>query len=280
MRSLACSALLAAALGIAAAQEPSGPTALKPFRIAGPIHYVGTSDPTAFLIETPAGHILIDSTYARSAPLVLESIRALGFKLEDVEILLSSHAHFDHVGGHAAIKRATGARVFASEADAVDLESGGATAFHDVGRFDPVQVDRRLKDGDTVTLGGVTLTAHVVPGHTKGNTAWTTTVEDRGRRVPVVFAASMSINPGVRMANYPPWPAIADAYASSFARLKGLRAEIFLGPHAGFFDLEKKMAMPNAQGTNPFIDPEGYRRFLDDLEARYQDQRRKDAGGK
>ena len=270
-----CLAVLWAAL-----LPAQGPSSVKPFRIVGNIYYVGTSDPTAFLITTPSGHILLDTTYEQSAPLVMNSIRALGFKLEDVEIILSSHAHLDHVGGHAAVKRATGAKVVAIAEDAVNLESGGKRAFHQIGSFEPVSVDRRLKDGDTVELGGVTLTAHRTPGHTEGNTAWTTTVLDGNRRLSVVFAPSMSINPGVRMAKYPPWPTIADAYAASFKFLRGLTPDVFLAPHASFFDLERKVQQPKAsEGSNPFIDPDGYRRFLDDLEGKYREQLRKDSAG-
>jgi metallo-beta-lactamase class B len=275
MNPFSCVALCAAVLTIAAVQPP--PVAVKPFKIVANIYYVGTSDPTAFLIATPAGHILIDTTFADSAPLVLDSIRALGFRLEDVKIILSSHAHLDHVGGHAAIKRATGAQVIATAEDAINLESGGAKAFHQTGTFEPVTVDRRLKDGDTVTLGGSTLTAHLTRGHTEGNTAWTMTVEDGGQKLAVVFAPSMSINPGVRMANYPPWPNIADAYAASFKFLRGLPCDIFLAPHAGFFHLAGKAARPSAAGrSNPFVDPDGYRAYLDDLERKFTNQRRKD----
>jgi metallo-beta-lactamase class B len=210
----------------------------------------------------------------------MDSVRALGFKLEDIEIILSSHAHLDHVGGHAALKRATGAQVAAIAEDAVNLESGGAKAFHRIGSFEPVAVERRLKDGDTVTLGGVTLTAHRTAGHTEGNTAWTTTVVEDGKRLSVVFAPSMTINPGVRMANYPPWPKIAEAYAAAFKLLRGLPCDVFLAPHAGFFALNAKMSKPRAAGApNPFIDPDGYRAYLDDLEAKFVQQRRKDSEG-
>jgi metallo-beta-lactamase class B len=274
--------IAAASLAVLTAQRPSWPSPVKPFKIVGNIYYVGTSDPTAYLITTPAGHILLDTTYESTAPLVMDSIRALGFKLEDVQIVISSHAHIDHVGGHAAVKRATGAQVAALAEDAVLLESGGAKAFHQIGSFEPVTVERKLSDGGSVALGGVTLTAHRTPGHTEGNTAWTMTVEDGGRPLAVVFAPSMSINPGVRMANYPPWPNIADAYASSFALLKGLKCDVFLAPHAGFFDLARKMSMSmpkSTDGSNPFIDLSGYRQYIDDMEHKYLQQVRKDSAG-
>ena len=267
---------LAIGLSLSVTFQVPRPAAVDPFKIAGNIYYVGTSDPTAYLITTAAGHILIDTTYPETEPLVRNSIRALGFKLEDIKIILSSHAHFDHVGGHAAMKRASGAQVIATAQDAVNLESGGAKAFHQVGRFEPVAVDRRLDDGGSVRLGNVTLTAHLTPGHTEGNTTWTTTVEDGGKTYRVVFAPSMSINPGVRMVNYPPWPAIADAYARSFAALKKLPCDIFLAPHASFFDLQGKRARHSTAGISAFVDPEGFRAYVDRMEAAYADQVRKE----
>ena len=281
MKLLALSCLAAVVLITgSAAPEQSDLTAVAPFKIAGNLYYVGTSDPTAFLFTSNAGHILVDTTYERSAPLVADSIRALGFKLEDVRVILSSHAHLDHVGGHALMKKLTGAQVVATAQDAVNLESGGAKAFHQVGGFPPVTVDRRLKDGDTVQLGGTTLTAHLLPGHTEGNTAWTTTVDENGRRYGVLIAPSMSINPGVKMVNNPAWPGVADAYRSSFTRLKAMRCEIFLGPHAGFFDLPAKRKRQQAGTADAFVDPPGYLAFLDSLEKKYLDQVQQERAGR
>ena len=281
MKLLALSCLAAVVLITgSAAPEQSDLTAVAPFKIAGNLYYVGTSDPTAFLFTSNAGHILVDTTYERSAPLVADSIRALGFRLEDVRIILSSHAHLDHVGGHALMKKLTGAQVVATAQDAVNLESGGAKAFHQVGGFPPVTVDRRLQDGDTVQLGGTTLTAHLVPGHTEGNTAWTATVDENGRRYGVLIAPSMSINPGVKMVNNPAWPGVADAYRSSFTRLKAMRCEIFLGPHAGFFDLPAKRKRQQAGTADAFVDPPGYLAFLDSLEKKYLDQVQQERAGR
>jgi metallo-beta-lactamase class B len=268
-------AALFVCLGAAAllSKQQSDPVAVKPFKVIGNIYYVGTDDPTSFLITTPAGHILLDSTYEQTAPIVLSSIQALGFKPADVKILLSSHSHFDHVGGHAAIVKATGAEVYATAEDAVNLESGGATAFHRIGSFTPVKVAKRLKDGEAVTLGGVSMVAHLTPGHTEGNTAWTMTVEENGKKYAVLFASSMSINPGVHMVNYAPWPDIAEAYARSFRILKSLPCDVFLGPHAGFFDLRSRMGrLGTANGPNPFVDPEARGRYLAYWEKNYENQ--------
>lgn len=244
-----------------------------PFRIIGNIYYVGTNDLACYLIKTPAGLILLDTGFEESAPIVRANIAALGFQLKDIKIMLSGHAHYDHVGGHADMKQETGAQVYASAGDAVILESGGTKAFHPLKPFKPVKVDHVLKDGEEIRFGGVVMTAHLTPGHTEGNTAWTTVVTEKGKNYDVVFVSSMSINPGVHMLNYPPWPGIADVYARSFQILKRLHCDVFLGPHAGFFNLQDKVRQMNANAnSNPFIDPDGYRSFIARLEKLYRDQ--------
>lgn len=244
----------------------------KPFRVIGDVYYVGTSDLACFLLTTPSGHILIDTALEQSAPILRSNITSLGFKLTDIKIILSGHAHFDHVAGHADMKAVTGAQVFASAADAIVLESGGTKGFHPLGDFKPVKVERIIKDGDAVSLGKWQLKAHLTPGHTEGNTTWTTTVEENGKKLNVVFAGSMSINPGVRMINNPTWPGIRDAYASSFAKLKSLPCDVFLGPHASFFDMEAKVAKVGDSNVNPFIDPQGYQRYIARWEKGYLEQ--------
>ena len=245
----------------------------KPFRIIGNIYYVGTNDLACYLIKTATGHILLDTGFQESAPIVRANIQALGFKLRDIKIILSSHAHYDHVGGHAEMKRETGAQVYASAGDAAVMESGGTKAFHVLKAYKPVRVDRIIKDGELVRLGDVMLTAHLTPGHTEGNTTWTTVVEENGKRYDVVFVGSMSINPGVHMLNYPPWPDIARVYARSFAVLKRLHCDAFLGPHASFYDMQAKSQRLSAGAkTNPFIDPEGYRNYISRFEKLYHEQ--------
>ena len=252
----------------------------KPFRVIGDIYYVGTSDIACFLLTTPSGHILIDTALEQSAPILRANIATLGFKLSDIKMILSGHAHFDHTAGHAAMKELTGALVLASAADAMVLESGGKKGFHPLGEYKPVKVDRVVKDGDSITLGKWVLKAHLTPGHTEGNTTWTTTVEENGKRYNVVFAGSMSINPGVRMLNNPTWPGIAEAYAGSFAKLKSLPCDVFLGPHAPFFDMEAKVAKIGSGSVNPFIDKAGYQRYIARWEKGYVDQIAKERAAK
>jgi metallo-beta-lactamase class B len=243
----------------------------KPFHVIGNIYYVGTNDLACYLITSPSGHILLDTALEQSHDIVKQNIETLGFNLKDIKIILSSHAHFDHVGGHADMKAATGARVFASAADAVVLESGGTKGFYPLGNYKPVKVDRVIKDNETVKLGTIEMTAHLAPGHTEGNTAWTMIATDGGKQFDV--AASMSINDGVHMVNFKPWPGIAESYARSFEMLKKLHCDVFLGPHARFFDMETKVQQMNAKpATNPFIDPAGYQQFLASFEKAYREQ--------
>ena len=142
----------------------------KGFRIIGNVYYVGTNNLACFLITSPEGHMLVDTAMEESGPLVRANIEALGFKLKDIRIILSSHAHFDHVAGHADMKTATGAQVLATAPDAATLESGGRKGFHPLMAYKPVKVDRVIKDGEIVRLGNIAMTAHMVPGHTEGNT--------------------------------------------------------------------------------------------------------------
>lgn len=253
----------------------------KPFRIIGNIHYVGTSNLACYLITTPQGHILLDTALQESAPIVRANIEALGFKLTDIKIILSSHAHFDHVAGHADMKAATGAKVYATAADAVVLESGGKKGFFPLGDYKPVKVDKTLKDGEVVRLGKVAMTAHLTAGHTEGNTSWTTTVEEGGKRYNVVFVGSMSINDGVHLVNFPAWPGVAEAYAKSFQTLKALPCDVFLGPHAPFFNMEAKVKLlATNPKTNPFIDPAGYQNYIAGYEKSYQAQLQKERAAK
>lgn len=269
-------ALLALPHTIATAQFPVNEWnhPFKPFHIIGNIYYVGTNNLACYIIKTNAGLILLDTALQESAPIIRANIETLGFKLKDIKILLSSHAHFDHIAGHADMKAVTGAKVYASKADAEIMESGGKKGFHPLTPYyKPIKVDKILKDRETVRLGEVAMTPHLTPGHTEGNTAWTTTVEENGKKYNVVFTSSMSINPGVRMVKNPTWAGVGEAYAKSFQTLKSLPCDVFLGPHAPFFAMEAKVQkMKTGASPNPFIDPEGYREFIAGLEKAYHEQ--------
>jgi metallo-beta-lactamase class B len=271
---LAATALVAAALAAGAQQEGNRPT--DPFRIAGNLYYVGSSDIGSYLISTSAGHIVIDGGYASTAPIIEANIAALGFKVADLKILLNTQGHGDHAGGFAALKQRTGAKLMVSAADADVIERGGTHDFSlgDSLTFPPAKVDRRLKDGDTVTLGDATLTAHLTPGHTMGCTTWTFDVKDAGRTVHVVDMCGLSILPNTRVSGMPGYPDITSDYRRTFEILKKLPVDIFIGAHASYYGGMEKAAKAkaNPSGPNPFIDPDGYQQYIATAEKRFNDQ--------
>lgn len=238
---------------------------VKPFRIIGNIYYVGASDITSYLMVTPAGDILLDGGFVETAPQIEANIKKLGFRLSDVKILLSSHAHYDHAGGLAELKRATGATFYASAGDAPVLESGGHgdPSFVEAVTFPPVKPDRLLHDGSGVMLGGMALTAHVTAGHTKGCTTWSTMVNDGGKAYHVVFVCSTSMLPGIKLIGNQSYPTIASDYENTFRVLRALPCDVFLGAHGSFFDLAaKREALARGAKPNPFIDQQGYRAYV------------------
>lgn len=246
-----------------------------PFRILGNLYYVGASDITSYLIVTPAGAFLLDGGFVETAPQIEANIRKLGFQLSDVKILLNSHEHFDHAGGLAELKRATGASLVASPEAARLLESGGRGDFyfHDSEPFPAVKPDRLVHDGEAVTLGGMALTAHLTPGHTRGCTTWTTTLEDQGARVQVVFFCSTTVISGYRLAGTESYPGIAADFEHTFAVLRSLPCDLFLAPHGSMFDLtEKRNRLAAGAKPNPFIDPQSYRAYLDHSESAFRER--------
>lgn len=258
------SLLLAAALATPlSAAEPAGNEPAEPARIADNVYYVGASDIASYLITTPQGHILIDAGFETTVPIIRRNVEKLGFRLQDVKILLNTQAHFDHAEGFAALKQLTGARLLASEGDAPLLERGGHGdyLFGDRYTFPPVKVDRRLKDGDQVSLGGMTLTARVTPGHTPGCTTWTFDAVDHGRTYHVVVVGGATINPGTHVSGMPTYPDITRDYTQTFEVLAGLPCDIFLGAHRGYYDGANKMARlaANPNDANTLVDPDGYR---------------------
>jgi metallo-beta-lactamase class B len=251
-----------------------------PYRVIGDIYYVGSDQIAQFLVTTPAGHILLDSGFEASVPRLRDNVRALGFRFEDIKILLTSHAHIDHVQGHALIRRLTGATVVASARDAAFIAAGGKgeTVFDGVYSWPPCPVDRVVADGEEVTLGGVTLTAHLTPGHTMGAVTWTMRVPapdapTGGRPLDVVFFPSANVNSGVRLVGNARYPAIADDFARSFVIWKALPCDVFLADHGDFYGMRDKRRRQQAGALiNPFIDPQGYRSFVAEAEQRFRAQ--------
>jgi metallo-beta-lactamase class B len=252
------------------------------FKLIGNVYWVGTYDLSTYLITTDAGHILINTGFTETVPEIRKGVEQLGFDFDDVEILTATHAHFDHVAGLAELKRLTGARLMMSEADAVLLEDGGKSDFRfgddpDT-NFEPVPVDRRLKDQDTIALGGVTVTAHHHPGHTKGATSFTLTVRESGRDYRVVIANMGSINPGVTVSGMPQYPTIGDDYARTFAAQKALPVDVFLASHAGQFGMHEKYQPGDAYDPDRFVDPQGFRAAVERLETIYREQLARERG--
>lgn len=247
---------------------------VEPFRIAGNLYYVGAADLSSYLITTPKGHILLDSGMAETVPQIKANIAKLGFKLEDVKALIISHAHYDHVGGIAELKRLTKAKLYVSEEDAKLLARGGKgdPNFADRFPFEPATADKTFNDGWNLKFGNTTMTAMVTPGHTKGCTTWTTAVEDGAKKLDAVFVCSVTA-PGYTLVGNIEHPQIVSDYESTFRRLKALKVDLFLSSHASAFEmaekLESRKAIPN---VNPFIDPKGYLEMLERTEAQFRRQ--------
>jgi metallo-beta-lactamase class B len=243
-----------------------------PFTIVGNVHYVGGTDMTVFLITTAEGHILIDSTYERDVPWIQQNVEELGFNVQDIRFLLNSHAHADHIEAHGLMKELTGAQVVMSEVDAATLAEGGGIGADGRPRYRPVKADRVIRTGDTVTLGGTTLTAHVFPGHTRGATTWTTVVEDGGERTNFVFWGGLG---GVRQpfVNNTAWPTIAEDYADTLRRARALPCEFFTEGHAeGFGFIDKMNGLLEGDQPNPFYAPQECREGVEEQERGFQAQ--------
>ena len=261
--------------GAAFAQRTSEWTApFPPFRIAGSLYYVGSKSLASYLITTPQGNILINSSLEDSVPMIEASIAKLGFKLSDTKVLLISHAHWDHDAGSARIKQMTGAKYMVMDADVPVVESGGKADFQYGNSpetlYPPTKVDRVLHDGDQVRLGGTVLVAHLTPGHTKGCTTWTMKVQDGGKTYNVVIVGSPNVNPGYRLVNNSSYPQIAQDYERMWRVLKSLPCDIFLGAHGDYFGMEEKYARIKDGAGNPFVDPAGYRQYVQQKERGFQ----------
>ena len=273
--------MLLLALGAGCASQAGVPREMRawnrdypPFKVIGNIYYVGSNGIAQFLVTTPDGHILIDSGFEATVPRLRANVESLGFRFADIKFLLTSHAHIDHVQGHALVRRLTGATVVDSEADAAVVTTGGKgeAVYDGVYSWTPCPVNRIVADGEAVTLGGTTLVAHLTPGHTRGAITWTMRVDADGRQLDVVFFPSANVNPGVHLVRNARYPTIADDFARSFATWRALPCDVFLGVHGSFFDLDSKRGRMSAGGPNPFIDPEGYRSFIAGAEQRFQAQ--------
>jgi len=244
-----------------------------PFHIVGNIYYVGASDITSYLIVTPAGDILLDGGFVETAPQIEANIKTLGFKLTDVKFLLNSHAHLDHAGGINELRKLSGAQFLAMDGDVAALTAGTA--------FPATAPDRVIHDGDTVKLGGVTITAHLTPGHTQGCTTWTMATIDNGKTYNVVFVGSATVLPQYKLIDRPgapaTYPGIEADYEKTFRVLKSLPCDVFLGAHGSFWSMsDKRQVMATNPQQNPFIDPWGYRAYIVKAEGVFQTELQKE----
>lgn len=287
MRISAFVGALAMASAVASAQERAQPVqfsqewyqqfrgpysqAVEPFRIVGNIHYVGGANIASYLITTPQGHILIDTGMMTMHDVIKNSVAKLGFKTSDIKIMLSSHAHFDHIEGHAAMKKLTGAQVMAMVGDAAALESGKDNSALGALGWEPVKVDRVLKNGDTVSLGRTMLRAVHSPGHTQGATTWVMTVEDKGKQYTVAFLGGTTPNGGVPLFDNPRHKTVVEDTQRTLKILKSEKVpDIYLVGHpqamfAGKVDRIKAGEMPH-----PLLNSEAWTRQIADADASFQ----------
>jgi metallo-beta-lactamase class B len=228
-----------------------------PHKIIGNVYFVGTEIQGSFLITTPEGHILVNTNFEESVPVLRESVEKLGFRFADIRIVLGSHAHGDHMEGDALVKQLTGAQVMAMAEDVPALER-----MRPGGKAHPI--DRVLRDGEEVRLGGTTLVAVRTPGHTAGNTTWTLTAEEDGRRYNVVIMGGMGVTANAPLVKDGALTPLAEDYVRSFKIMRSLPCDVPLGSHSSMYNMTQKFARLG-KGPNPFIDREAY---LEELDAR------------
>lgn len=246
-------------------------TPVEPFRIVGNIYYVGAQNIASYLITTSEGHILLDTGTREMESVIRDNIARLGFSLADVKIVLNSHAHYDHVQGHAAIVRASGARVFVMREDAQAVRSGvDRSPLGDEG-WAPVAVDRELSDGDTVTLGDATLHAIRAPGHTPGCTVWSTTAREPDREYAVVFYGCVRPNTGVKLIGNPKFPDLVAETRQTFRRMRELTPDIYLTMHPEDLFAGKREALANGVRPHPLADPAAWPKLLAEAEAEFEE---------
>ena len=286
--------LLGVALGYALVQSFATPLRAQdnadwtrpfpPFRIVGNIYWVGSYDLSTYLITTPQGNILINTGVGDTAQQIRKSVEQLGFKMSDTKILTATHGHYDHVAGMADLKKMTGARLLIAEPDKPLLETGGKADFRfgttPGAQFPPVTVDGTFKDGESISLGGTTLVAHLHAGHTKGATSFTTTVQDGGKSYRVIIANMGSINPGVTVTGMPGYPGIGQDYARTFLAQKDMKIDVWLASHASQFRLHDKYKPGDPYNPDRFVDPKGFLDSVQRLEKAYLDQLAKERAAK
>ncbi len=247
----------------------------EPANIAGPIYFVGTQGLSVFLITGSEGHIVLNTGMPGSGPLIEASIRKLGFKPEDVKLLLVGHAHVDHAGGHAHLAQACKAQVAAIREEKELIESGGKTDFHYGSvkefQFDPVKVGRVFQDGEEIKLGDIALTALLTGGHTRGSTTFAMKIVVDGKPYLVLFPNGTSVNPGYRVAKNPSYAGIGDDFRRTYRVLDSLKPDIWLMPHNDAYGYKDKLARSSQEGVKAWVDPDGYAKWLKAARDKFDD---------
>ena len=245
----------------------------EPFQLIGNIYYVGTAGIAVYVIKTPQGLILMDTAMPQSTGMIKDNIVKLGFKVSDIKIILNTHAHLDHTGGFAEIKKETGAQLVAGERDKPLLEGGyypGDENNADLA-FPPVKVDRTVKEGDKVMLGDVTLTAHETPGHSPGCTSWEMSVKDGDQNREVLFFCSGTVALN-RLVGQPTHPGIVDDYRATFSKAKAMKIDVLLGPHPEVYGMQAKRAQMKDGAPNPFVRPDELAIYITSLSEDFDKQ--------
>src|SRR5215469_5483434 len=264
MRKFLFQAVLPAVFAVVAFSQPKGwNDPVPPFKIMDNLYYVGTHELASYLFVTPDGDILMNSNYESSVPVIRASVEKLGFKFTDIKILVAGHAHPDHVEGDAMVKELTGAQVVVGRLDADKTRE-----FRPGGKEHPI--DRLVDEGDTVSLGGTTLTAHLMPGHTRGCLAWSTTLKENGKSYYTFIECSLNGQFLQVLDNY---PGMVDDFRATYKKARTFPVEVFLSSHASFFNMAEKYEKLEKRGPgdpNPFVDPEGYKAHVDEYEKSFE----------
>ncbi|WP_407188420.1 BJP family subclass B3 metallo-beta-lactamase [Bradyrhizobium centrosematis] len=245
----------------------------EPFQLIGNIYYVGTEGIAVYVIKTSQGLILMDTAMPQSTGMIKDNIAKLGFKVADIKIVLNSHAHLDHTGGFAEIKKETGAQLMAGERDKPLLEGGyypGDEKNENLA-FPPVKVDRTVKEGDKVTLGDTTLTAHATPGHSPGCTSWEMTVKDGEQSREVLFFCSGTVALN-RLVGQPTYAGIVEDYRATYAKVKAMKIDVLLGPHPEVYGMQAKRAQMKDGAPNPFVKPDELATYVTGLSQEFDKQ--------
>ncbi len=266
MRKLILALALLAAAPVHAWSQNGWDDPFPAHRVMDNLYFVGTAGLGTFLITTPEGHILINSDFERTIPIIEQSMEGLGFHLADIEIILGSHAHGDHQAADAFLRERTGAQLMIMEED--------VEGWQRMNRADrDIPIDRVLRDGDRVTLGGTTLVAHLTPGHTRGCTSWGMELEENGETYDALIVCSFGVNPGYNLIDNPSYPDQAQDYRATFAKARAMPVDVFLGSHGSFYGLPGKyqtLQRRNEGDPNPFVDHAGFLNYIDQYEQRFQ----------